>query len=377
MTSAYVFIKEQLKLRPNYSFDEEEEVITRQSIPVVIEKSEGKSLFMNFGKIGLCRDCPSDELTFWTSQLREKKLRLSEYLKMPRRAINKSAAMLKMKTDSYVGEYYELDKFQLTDLREIMGELETKIISSGADNLIDKNKVDDEIKKVDKKVKKEISYRLRRNTAIIGGLIILLIILAGYIPYLVRMYEISDKAFASAIGLSLLMLVLSSVGGMVALFTQRVRIVNAMKSFNGVMRGVANNVKAYASKFETYFSDICTYMKAQSILDGINIRKENDLSNYSVLNNHRRALQAAIERDEEWILSYGITRIDEMIPTVTSFFDPNVVPRENSLYYFAANDDENDIPINSTGDYVTAPYKFVEKLWIEREDLFDEEEAKS
>lgn len=377
MTSAYVFIKEQLKLRPNYSFDEEEEVITRQSIPVVIEKSEGKSLLMNFGKIGLCRDCPSDELTFWTSQLREKKLRLSEYLKMPRRAINKSAAMLKMKTDSYVGEYYELDKFQLTDLREIMGELETKIISSGADNLIDKNKVDDEIKKVDKKVKKEISYRLRRNTAIIGGLIILLIILAGYIPYLVRMYEISDKAFASAIGLSLLMLVLSSVGGMVALFTQRVRIVNAMKSFNGVMRGVANNVKAYASKFETYFSDICTYMKAQSILDGINIRKENDLSNYSVLNNHRRALQAAIERDEEWILSYGITRIDEMIPTVTSFFDPNVVPRENSLYYFAANDDENDIPINSTGDYVTAPYKFVEKLWIEREDLFDEEEAKS
>ena len=88
-------------------------------------------------------------------------------------------------------------------------------------------------------------------------------------------------------------------------------------------------------------------------------------------------MQAAIERDEEWILSYGITRIDEMIPTVTSFFDPNVVPRENSLYYFAANDDENDIPINSTGDYVTAPYKFVEKLWIEREDLFDEEEAKS
>ena len=64
-----------------------------------------------------------------------------------------------------------------------------------------------------------------------------------------------------------------------------------------------------------------------------------------------------------------------MIPTVTSFFKTEVIPKENSLYYFAANNDENDIPINSTGDLVTSPYKFVAKLWIERVDIFDEEEA--
>ncbi len=377
MTSAYAFVKEQLKLRPDYSFDEEEEIVTRQNIPVVIEKSEGKGLYMNLKKIGFCRDCPTDENAFWSSQLREKKINLSNYLKMPRRAINKSANMLRLKTDSFVGEYYELDKFQLDDLKEIMAELEMKIISSGAENLIDKKKINDEIAKVDKKVRREISFRLRKKTAIIGGIIILLIILAGYIPYLIRMQEISDKAFTAGIGLVLLMLILSSVGGFAALLLQRIHIINVMKSFNSLMRGIVGNIRAYASKFETYFSDICTYMKAQSILDGINIRKENALSNYSVLNSHRRALHSAIERDEEWIFSYGITRIDEMIPTVTSFFKPDIIPRENPLYYFAANIDEKDIPINSTGDYVTAPYKFIEKLWIEREDLFDEEEAKS
>ncbi len=377
MTSAYVFVKEQLKLRPNYTFDEEEEVITRQNIPVVIEKSEGKGLYMNFKEIGLCKDCPGDENGFWSSQLREKKRNLGDYLKTPRRAINKAALMLKMKSESYVGEYYELDKFQIADLREMMGELESKIISSGAENLVDKKKIDDDIRKLDKNVRREISFRLSKKTAIIGGIIILLVILAGFIPYLVRMYEISDKSFSAGIGLSLIMLVLSSVGGLIALLIQRVRIVNVMKGFNTLMRGIVGNVRAYASKFETYFSDICTYMKAQSILDGISIRKENALSNYSVLNSHRRALQSAIERDEEWIFSYGITRVDEMIPTVTSFFDPNVIPRENSLYYFVPNDDENDVPVNSTGDYITAPYRFVKKMWIEREDLFDEEEAKS
>jgi hypothetical protein len=116
-------------------------------------------------------------------------------------------------------------------------------------------------------------------------------------------------------------------------------------------------------------------MKGQSILDGINSKKENAMSNYSLLNAHKQALQTAIARDNEWLSAYGVTRVDEMIPNVTSFFGSDIIPKENALYYFNANNDENDIPINSTGDLVTSPYKFIEKLWIEREDIYDEEEG--
>ena len=197
----------------------------------------------------------------------------------------------------------------------------------------------------------------------------------GYIPYLIQSAKISASAVFASLGLTLLVLALSACGGLISLLIQRKHIVSVMKKFNDLMRGVANNVRSYAAKFEEYFSDICTFMKAQSILDGIHMRKENAMSNYSLLNAHKQALQTAIERDGEWISSYAITRVDEMIPTVTSFFRTEVIPKENSLYYFVANNDENDIPINSTGDLVTSPYKFVEKLWIEREDIFDEEEA--
>ena len=375
MMSVYAFVKEQLKLRPDYSFDEEEELVHRQTIPVAIEKSEGKDLYMNFGKVGLCRDCPEDENVFWSNQLRQKKDNLDRYLKSPRRAIDKSANRLKLKTESFTGEHYELDKFQLADLKEFMSELELKIMSSGVENVVDKKKINESIVKLDRKVKKEISFRLRKKPAIIGGLIILAIVFGGYIPYLIQSAKISAGAVFAGLGLTLLVLVLSALGGIISLLIQRKHIVSVMKKFNDLMRGVANNVRSYAAKFEEYFSDICTFMKAQSILDGIHMRKENAMSNYSLLNAHKQALQTAIERDGEWISSYGITRIDEMIPTVTSFFKTEVIPKENSLYYFAANNDENDIPINSTGDLVTSPYKFVAKLWIERVDIFDEEEA--
>lgn len=375
MVSVYAFVKEQLKLRPDYSFDEEEELVQKQTIPVTIEKSEGKDLYMDFGRVGLFRDHPEDEGVFWSEQVKQKKDNLDRYLKSPRRAIDKSANRLKQKTESFTGEYYELDKFQLADLKEFMSGLERKIMSSGVENVVDKEKINESIVKLDKKVKKEISFRLRKKTALIGGLVILAIIFGGYIPYLIQAAKISkDTAFA-AFGLTMLVLGLSALGGIVSLLIQRKRVVSVMKEFNELMHSVANDVRSYAAKFEEYFSDICTFMKAQSILDGIHMRKENAMSNYSLLNAHKQALRTAIERDGEWISSYGITRVDEVIPTVTSFFKTEVIPKENPLYYFVANTDENDIPINSTGDLVTSPYKFVEKLWIEREDIFDEEEA--
>ena len=42
LDSAYGFIKEQLRLKPEYSFDEDEELVHRQVVPVAIEKSEGR-----------------------------------------------------------------------------------------------------------------------------------------------------------------------------------------------------------------------------------------------------------------------------------------------------------------------------------------------
>lgn len=377
MMTVYGFIKEQLMLRPDYSFDEEEEILHKQTIPVTIEKNEGKELYMDFNGVGLCRDCPGDEYEFWNSQLLRKRDNLDKYLRSPRRAIDKAAGRLRQRTESFVGEYYELDKFQLADLKETMSDLELKIISSSVENVVDKKRISESIEKVDKKVKKEISFRLGKRTAIVGGLILLAIVFSGYIPYLVQSADISSEAFFAGLGLSLLVLVLSAFGGLISLFMQRNKIVSVMKNFNYLMRGVISNVRSYASKFEEYFSDICTYMKAQSIIDGIDVRKESEMSNYSVLNSHRHALKSAMERDGEWISSYGVNRVDEIIPAVTSFFKVEVIPKENSLYYFTANYEEDDIPINNTGDLVTSPYKFVEKLWIEREDLFDEEEGEA
>lgn len=373
MYSAYAFVKEQMQLRPEYSFDENEEILESQHIPVTIESSAIKDLYVNSNKIGLSRDCPEDEYHFWTSQVREKKDGLKALLKAPRRSIDKAASHLKKTSESFRGERYQLDSFQISDLNEQIDELEYNIISLEAESIIDRNKVSAMLEEADKNVKKEISVRMKKDVVLISGFVALFIAACGYIPYIISIAKTDSDAIWGSVLLVLCVMAATAVGGMISLAIQRSRITALIKKFNYVIHSVHESINNYAKHFEKYFSDICTYMKAQSILDGIQIRKQNEFSSAGILISHKSALSAAIERDSDWLLSYGLTRVDEIVANVTSYFNTNIIPRQNKLYYFEINHDEQDLPLNSTGDTLTSPYKFIKQLWIEREDIYDEE----
>lgn len=375
LDSAYGFIKEQLKMKPEYSFDEDEELVHRQVVPVAIEKSESRELFVDIRKIGLSSDCPMDETAFWNEQIRQKKTNLGKYLKTPRRAIDKSANLLKVKSEGFLGENYELDRFQVSDLTDILEKLESQIISFDTDNVVDQKRIEENIVRIDKNVRKELSFRMKKKQVILSGVLALFLCLCGFMPYIIMATKRSAANLPAALLLTLMVLVVSAAGGILALLLQRHHMITVMKPINGLMRSISANVNNCAAQFEDFFSNICTYMKARSVLDGARIHSENTVSTYSLLSAHKRALRSAMEREQEWLSAYGIKRMEEMIPNVTMFFKTEVLPMENSLYYFTMNNEDNDIPLNSAGDFVTSPYSFVEKLMVEREDIFEEEEA--
>lgn len=374
MNSAYAFIKEQIQLRPETSFDEEDELVHRQIIPVTIDKNDAKELMMSFEHIGICRDWPQDEASVWTIQLRQKKTALDRYFKLPRRAIDKSANYMKNRAESFRGESYVLDKFQLDDLNEKMNELEYDIISSEVKSAIDKKSVDVQLKEIDKNVRKSLGQRLSKRAVFACSTAVLLFTLFGYLPYLISAARSSAKTFVAALVVVLFVILSALLGGLVALLVQRGELVSLMGKFNTLMRNVGNSMRSMSQRFETYFSDICTYMRAVSILEGTKKKNVSSDSQSNILLVHKKAISAAIDKDTDWIISYDVKRVEDVISNVTVFFDVNLLPRNNPMYYFEENLEEDDMPINSTGDKLTSPYKFIKKLWIEREDIFDEVE---
>ena len=112
-------------------------------------------------------------------------------------------------------------------------------------------------------------------------------------------------------------------------------------------------------------------MKAQAIHTGMHLKSDSVSSERFTMRAHKQALNVSIDRDEELLASYGLKREPEALKNVTAFFNIEKLPKDNSLYYYSVNKAEAEIPVNATGDLIRAPYKFVEKIYIEREDIFE------
>ena len=113
-------------------------------------------------------------------------------------------------------------------------------------------------------------------------------------------------------------------------------------------------------------------MKAQSIYAGLT--KKNDAVSERTLRlrTHKQALKMSIERDEEFASAFGVKRIADFEKNVTRFFDEDKLPKDNRLYYYEPDGGKSEIPLNTAGDTIRAPYKFIAGLVIEREDLYEE-----
>lgn len=375
MEAAYNFVQERLRMRPEYSFEEDEQIVKAQKVPVIFEGKAGTDMYIDTKHIGLSRDCPDDELAFWKESVKEKQENIVGFLKTPRRAIDKACRYMKGKAAGFCGDEYELDRFQVADLEEEMDHLELQVLTSDTYSVLDEKRIRKELEKVDRQVRKDIAVRMPRNVVITSGAVILFIYLIGYMPYIWNSMRLGSSRFIASLGLSFAAVALSAVGGIVTLFILRHRMRASMERFNALMRELVTNVNASVKKYEKYFSVLCTFMQAQAIYNGISRKNDSVSLRTEKLLTHKKALGVSIDRDEQVAASFGIKRAADFEKNVTRFFDEDKKPLDNPLYYYEPDMNKTEIPLNTTGEMVRTPYKFVAGLTIDREEIYEEEKG--
>ena len=375
MEAAYNFVQERLRMKPEYSFEEDEAIVEPQKIPVIFEGKTGSDLYIDTRHIGLSRDCPDDELVFWREAVSEKQGNIVGFLKAPRRAIDKACRYMKGRAAGFCGDEYELDRFQVADLEEEMDHLELEVLTSDTYSVIDEQRIRKELDKVDRQVRRDIAVRMPKMVVIASGAVVLFLYLVGYMPYIWNSMRLGSSRFFASLGLSFAAAALAAVGGVITLLILRRRMRASMERFNTLMRELVRNVNASAKKYEKYFSALCTFMKAQSIYNGISHKKDSVSQRMEKLLTHKRALAVSIDRDEQMAASFGIKRAADFERNVTRFFDEDKKPLDNPLYYYEADMNKSEIPLNTTGEMVRTPYKLVVGLMIDREEIYEEEKG--
>ena len=289
------------------------------------------------------------------------------------------ARKLKAKSDYYYKREDPvcMDEFHLGDLKADMAQRELEILSSRPKNRYDREKIDRILNEAKAQQTQHLADEEMQHKNV-AALIAVAIVLIGYWPWIYGGltqdtywgYALKVEIVGVTIGVILIML----TGGYLAMNqfrrTMKKKVFEITDRFKEVQKDMDDTVNSYSK----YFSDIGTFMSAQSTLQRVTLNDETKMF-HDRLSVHNRAINSLVDTDQHWMNNFELERIETPILHAESFFNSDILPHENSLYYYPACEDAVEIPLNTAGDQILAPYAFIQGITIQREAIFDEVEA--
>ena len=315
----------------------------------------------------------------WILVMNERLNKFNNNAKDTRRAIDRAARKLKAKSDYYYKREDPvcMDEFHLGDLKADMAQRELEILSSRPKNRYDREKIDRILNEAKAQQTQHLADEEMQHKNV-AALIAVAIVLIGYWPWIYGGltqdtywgYALKVEIVGVTIGVILIML----TGGYLAMNqfrrTMKKKVFEITDRFKEVQKDMDDTVNSYSK----YFSDIGTFMSAQSTLQRVTLNDETKMF-HDRLSVHNRAINSLVDTDQHWMNNFELERIETPILHAESFFNSDILPHENSLYYYPACEDAVEIPLNTAGDQILAPYAFIQGITIQREAIFDEVEA--
>ncbi len=371
LESAKRVVNDALAQLPEYDFATDEQVLAIEKVPLVVEtKDDGESPLEVKADAYVKHD---DTLGSYATMRAQSQKNLARQMQNPRRGIDRAAKLVRSKAKGYYGTYCELDEFQIDDLKESVRDYELKVFTTRPKNIYNKKKTMEKGAEVVRNLQLEIPEPMTSYQLIVAGVIALVLVILGNLTYLVDSYDAGT--LLEAFLLTVAIVLVTAIGGIVALKWHQSVMEQKISALQKPIRDHANEIQKSNALFEDYFTNVCTYMKGRSMLIGTQMCDDDCTTDRKRYSAHLKALSKAIERDQKWLFNYDIKRInEEKIYNIDKIFDVNELPINNKLYWFEPNEETDSIVLNATGDTCNAPYKFVTRLYVEREEIFDDAE---
>jgi hypothetical protein len=225
-------------------------------------------------------------------------------------------------------------------------------------------------------VRKYLGLRLTKRNVLLISLCSLLVYLCGYVPYFINSARIGGSVFGASFGLASIALVLLATGGLLILVFLRRRLVNKLKDYNKTVINIFDCINKSAWVFAAYFSNVCTYMYARSLLSGVTLKHENSYTQKRIEKAHLISLENEIETSKELCSLYGAPASDSLTGNaILDIKEESLLeaPSKCQFYELAPNKLKDTLELDNTGETLYAPYSFISGLNIVREELYDKD----
>ena len=163
-----------------------------------------------------------------------------------------------------------------------------------------------------------------------------------------------------------------AIAELVMLFVQKRELQYEVKRFNSFVNMIVTRISENTSMFSKYMSGIASYVHGRSYLSLMQRKKflRDEAQFYK--QNHITALNSFLVDLKKWSVAFHLpinfdaAEVDEDLAV-----DTELAPYVNPLYTFESQASYS-VPVNSAGDTIEAPFGFISKLHIMREELYDD-----
>ena len=338
------------------------------TIPIdVVTRESRDNLKAKFDKIGLSKDCPQDEYSYWDDQYRTINKYFIRFLREPRRAV-KTATQEDFRHMNKIDDEraLQLSEYQREDVTYVLEEEERNMVATTTTHLFDSAQYSEKIRNADKEIRRGISQRMTKKKTLFVGLFAVIAYFVGFLPLIFGNLN-TTKSFLFSLTITGIVLALFLCIGFVYLFILRHKLINRFKHFNYVMSGILKDIDNGVNAFSKYLSHACNVMREFSVLE----HTESSLKKKKhILSNHKRIINEKIKEVNELFATY-IDSNDINVSYDVEPYDFDFTVMHEYEYSMPYKQVKNDIDYLQEGNKIFVPVDYVESVTLNREELYD------
>lgn len=307
----------------------------------------------------------SGDLTAWEMYSKNAKKELQALVQSTDRTLDYAANRLRGMSRYTETEVAALTPYQEEDFELSLSAVYEKMIEQQED-LPDKISDEDEkIAEADKQVRDAIVQRMTRRQIVSALAISLSSVLICLLPGL--FYSQARLTVGAAVPIAVLLLALIS---WLVLVSQRNTLIRFAKNYQLVFQGVVGELAHNATSYSAFLSSVASHIHGRSYLNILKKKRYRRDSSYYYNRKHLKEISRFLTKLSTWSIALHVSvdmkSVDaiELIDELASDVD------YDSLYSFDVGKDFS-VPLNRIGSEIESPFGFIERLEIEREEVYD------
>lgn len=334
-------------------------------VPVSFQLPKVSDLHFDTGDYALAGGIGSGDMDIWETYSKKAKREIQTLIQSVDRTLDQAASRLRDQCEYSEADVFPLTPYQEEDFRISLSENYKEMLEKQETLPGKVSATEEEIGDADSNVRQIILQRMTNSQIVFAFGVAISSLVLCMIP---GFFFSPSKA---VIGVATLIAVaILGIAGLMVLLSQQKALINATKRFQMVFQTAVGELSHNASAFSDFLSSVASHIRGCSYLNTMETKRLKRDSSYYFKKKHLKAIDIFLSKLSLWSSALHIkvdpTSVDaiELIDNLAEDID------YDSLYSFDVGKDFV-VPLNQIGVTISSPFGFVEKIEIEREEVYD------